>query len=193
MVLYSRIGDAILNAIVMFFRDVLSGSTYIIVSLICFILICLCIWKLFRRSIKSKKVREEYQASHVVIINENGVEEVIDISKPTIVSPNTSNVAANVVDASLTNTSAINVAFSNTSAPSVTNSTNLVNTIDNKPSNVVMINPMEVAAISSTMNLIGSEKVKDTSATLGTKQNTDTEVNNGDNAGTNVSVSNSNQ
>lgn len=137
-----------MEAIVTFFRDVLSGTLYVIVSIVCFILICICIWQLIRRNKKAKQVEEEFASSHVVMINANGEEETIEVSSsvsitqgssfmPNIISPTTS--VQNVV--------------TNSADIGTTNSLGMSSDSFNKP--VAVINPAEVAAVSSTMNVIG--------------------------------------
>ena len=49
-----------MDFIITFFRDILDGPVYIIVSIICGILICSCIGYLAERSLKKKQEKEKY-------------------------------------------------------------------------------------------------------------------------------------
>ena len=135
-----------MEAVIVFFRDILSGTLYVVVSIVCSVLILLCLFLLVKRSKKLKGKVEEYEQSHIVIINAKGEEETIEIGK-TSTSFNPSN--NDVVNMSAT-ASINNVPKSAVSTNSAVNSTI-------PPSkSVVTINPLEVASVSSTMNLIGS-------------------------------------
>ena len=136
-----------MEAIIVFFRDILSGTLYVVVSIVCSVLILLCLFLLVKRSKKLKGKVEEYEQSHIVIINAKGEEETIEIGK-TSTSFNPSN--NDVVNMSAT-ASINNVPKSVVSTNSAVNST-----IPPASKPVVTINPLEVASVSSTMNLIGS-------------------------------------
>ncbi len=84
-----------MNFIIKFFRDVLDGPLYIVVSIISGILICSCIGYLAEVSINKKKAKQQYDASHTTISNtqtsNNSVmlqpsENDLDQIKPTQVS-----------------------------------------------------------------------------------------------------------
>lgn len=154
-----------METIIVFFRDTLSGTLYVVVSIVCSILICLSLVLLVFRHRKAKAAVEKYEASHIVIINAKGEEETIEITPsasiknvmsgvPAILSSATSSVqnvpASSAVAA---------IAYPDSPVPSVPN---------NKP--VVMINPLEVAVISSSLNVSGMTSAQ--KSALGTS-NTD--------------------
>lgn len=143
-----------MEAIVVFLRDTLDGLTYVLVSVVCFILIIFCIWQLILRSKKKRAAHDEFLASHVVIINDKGQQEAIKIV-PSVAKSSTSTTV--------------------NSESSVSNVTALPQNNNVKP--VVMINPLEVAAVSSTMNIIASGSSLSTSkedSTNSVQGNTDT-------------------
>lgn len=148
-----------MESIIVFFRDMLDGTLYIVVSIVCFILILICIWQLIRRS-KEKKIAEEvFSASHVVIINGKGEKETVEIasSADSSVASSFPNINTDVHDIPVIG--AVNNVGS--AVPQVNN---------NKQ--VVMINPLEVASVSSTMNIIGAtsaqqEGLKDNTSVTG--------------------------
>lgn len=127
-----------MEAIVMFLRDTLDGLTYVLVSVVCFILIIFCIWQLILRSKKKRAAHDEFLASNVVIINDKGQHETIKI-------------VPSVAKSSISTT----VNSESRSVTTLPQSNNV------KP--VVMINPLEVAAVSSTMNIIASGSSLNTS------------------------------
>lgn len=127
-----------MEAIIVFLRDTLDGLTYVLVSVVCFILIIFCIWQLILRSKKKRAAHDEFLASNVVIINDKGQHETIKI-------------VPSVAKSSISTTV-------NSESRSVTT---LPQNNNVKP--VVMINPLEVAAVSSTMNIIASGSSLNTS------------------------------
>lgn len=129
-----------MEAIIVFLRDTLDGLTYVLVSVVCFILIIFCIWQLILRSKKKRAAHDEFLASNVVIINDKGQHETIKI-------------VPSVAKSSISTT--VN------SESSVSSVTTLPQNNNVKP--VVMINPLEVAAVSSTMNIIASGSSLNTS------------------------------
>lgn len=140
-----------METIIVFFRDTLSGTLYTVVSSVCFILICICIWQLFSRSRKTKVAEEKFAASHVVIINAKGEEETIEVSSSVPITKGMS-LLPEIMSSATTSphnipvTSAVpQIAYPDAPVPKVPN---------NKP--VVMINPLEVATISSTLNVVGA-------------------------------------
>lgn len=138
-----------MEAIVIFFRDVLSGTVYIIVSIVCFILICICVWQLIRRNRKAKEVEEQFASSHVVMINDKGEEETVEVSSSVPITRGVSGVTSILSSA----TTSMNNVPVNSAVMNVANSSGVDASTSSKP--VVMINPAEVAAISSTMNVVG--------------------------------------
>lgn len=139
-----------METVIVFFRDTLSGTLYIAVSIVCFILICICLWQLVSRNKKAKIAEEQFAASHIVIINAKGEQETVEIGPSVSVTRGMSGLPDIMSSAttSIHNVPAASavpeIAYPDGPIPKVPN---------NKP--VVMINPLEVAAISSTMNVIG--------------------------------------
>lgn len=131
-----------METIIVFFRDTLSGTLYAVVSIICVILICVCLWQLIRRNKKARMVADEYDASHMVVINEKGERETVEVKPSINLNPGIVSKSVSLNGASTINTSS--ASGTNMQVPKSTNS---------KP--VVMINPLEVANISSTMNVVG--------------------------------------
>lgn len=132
-----------METIIVFFRDTLDGTLYIVVSIVCFILILICIWQLIMRS-KNKKIADEaFSASHVVIINDRGEKETIEIASSAVSSATSSLPNINTQVHDILDIGAVN---------------NVVSTVPQVKNNkqVVMINPLEVASVSSTMNIIGA-------------------------------------
>lgn len=85
-----------MDFIVTFFRDVLDGPVYIIVSIICGILICSCIGYLAEQSLLKKRAIEEYKNSHAEVdsngntplnIHETDSQSSVDNSSNTISIP----------------------------------------------------------------------------------------------------------
>lgn len=58
-----------MDLIIGFFRDVLDGPLYIIVTIICVILICSCIGYLAEQSLNKKKKKKEYEETHATVSN----------------------------------------------------------------------------------------------------------------------------
>ncbi len=162
-----------MDTVIIFLRDTLSGTAYFIVSIICVILICICVWQLVQHNKKVKKTEEEFVASHVVLINDKGEEEIVEISSPTINISQTSSIY-NVQTIPVVNNTASDL-------PEVKELTTSA-----KP--VVMINPAEVAAISSTMNVIGSSSVKNVNSKENINNDTTNVVNTSQVVGNDASV-----
>lgn len=144
-----------METIIVFFRDTLSGTLYVVVSIVCSILICLSLFLLIFRHRKAKDAAEKYEASHIVIINAKGEEETIEITPSASIQNGMSGLPAIVSSAttSVQNVPASSavaaIAYPDAPAPEVPN---------NKP--VVMINPLEVAVISSSLNVSGVTSVQ---------------------------------
>ena len=146
-----------MEAVIVFFRDILSGTLYIVVSIVCFILILICLLLLIKRSKRLRVKVEEYEQSHIVIINAKGEEETIEIGK----SSANFNLSSNGV-ANMSATASINGV-----PKSVVSNNSMVNsTVPPVSKPVVTINPLEVASVSSTMNLIGSSNVQKNAVSL---------------------------
>lgn len=161
-----------MEAIIVFFRDTLSGTLYVVVSVVCSILILVCIWQLIKRNKKVKVAEEEFASSHIVMINAKGEEETVELTKPSLtpkVDTTVSSVASMSATASLHNvpvsSAVMNIASKTPTGPS-----------DNKP--VVTINPLEVAAVSSTMNVIGATSAQKTAMGTSNPESVSSSTNN---------------
>lgn len=62
-----------MDFVVTFFRDILDGPVYIIVSIISGILICSCIGYLAEQSLLKKKAIEDYKNSHAEVSKNEGL------------------------------------------------------------------------------------------------------------------------
>lgn len=65
-----------MDFIITFFRDILDGPLYIVVTVISVILICSCIGYLAEVSLNKKKAKKQYEASYASIDNVNQSQEV---------------------------------------------------------------------------------------------------------------------
>ena len=160
-----------------FFRDTLNGPLYYGVSLVCFILICICIYILRRIDLKEKKAEKEAISSRVVLLDTSGSNQTVEVSLNAVED------AGGQVLTNVTNVLAAQDIYSG----SVSNDTNssvvtkgVVDNIDStdvlaietpvvqdeevleeepvKPKAPVMINPDEVAMVSSTLNVMGTSE-----------------------------------
>ncbi len=80
-----------MDFIIGFFRDVLDGPLYIIVTVICSILICSCIGYLAEQSINKKKKQQEYDDTHATVSND-GNQQIQSVATQTPAEINTQNV-----------------------------------------------------------------------------------------------------
>lgn len=159
-----------------FFRDTLNGPLYYGVSLVCFILICICIYILRRIDLKEKKAEKEVISSRVVLIDPSGSNQSVEISLNAVEDVG-SQVLTNVTNVLAAQDIYSGSVSSDTNASMVTDGT-----IDNsggdevlaeeapvaqeevleeepaKPKLPIMINPDEVAMVSSTLNVMGTSE-----------------------------------
>lgn len=158
MLLYILGWGGKLKNVLVFFRDTLSGTTYTVVSLVCFILICVCIHYLRKKSLLEKKSEKERAASRVVLVDPTGSNKRIEVAL------NTNNVTGSVNNiptssaVDVTNVLSQNNIYSDNVSQTTAASVNASSTNVNEVKNVapVLINPMEVAQVSSTLNVIGA-------------------------------------
>ena len=80
MILYILGWGGKLKNVLVFFRDTLSGTTYTVVSLVCFILICICIHYLKKKSLLEKKNEKEEISSRVVLVDPTGSNKRIEVA-----------------------------------------------------------------------------------------------------------------
>lgn len=140
-----------METIIVFLRDILSGTLYIVVSIVSFILILVCIFQLVRHAKKKKIAREEFEASHIVVINDKGEKKMVEFT-PTVTKPLNTSVFSNPVSSPPSKTiNSVPISSTNTNASVTGSKENMQPT-----KSVVMINPAEVALVSSTMNIIGA-------------------------------------
>lgn len=161
MILYILGWGGKLKNVLVFFRDTLSGTTYTVVSLVCFILICICIHYLKKKSLLEKKNEKEEISSRVVLVDPTGSNKRIEVAlnnDNSSISNNNSNIP--VVGATdVTNVLVDNNIYSD----NISQNTNVVPepvspaiVSEEKGTKPVLINPMEVANVSSTLNVIGA-------------------------------------
>ena len=161
MILYILGWGGKLKNVLVFFRDTLSGTTYTVVSLVCFILICICIHYLKKKSLLEKKNEKEEISSRVVLVDPTGSNKRIEVALNngnSSISNNNSNIP--VVGA----TDVTNVlVYNNIYSDNISQNTNVVPepvspaiVSEEKGTKPVLINPMEVANVSSTLNVIGA-------------------------------------
>ena len=161
MILYILGWGGKLKNVLVFFRDTLSGTTYTVVSLVCFILICICIHYLKKKSLLEKKNEKEEISSRVVLVDPTGSNKRIEVAlnnDNSSISNNNTNIP--VVSATdVTNVLVDNNIYSD----NISQNTNVVPepvspaiVSEEKGTKPVLINPMEVANVSSTLNVIGS-------------------------------------
>lgn len=161
MILYILGWGGKLKNVLVFFRDTLSGTTYTVVSLVCFILICICIHYLKKKSLLEKKNEKEEISSRVVLVDPTGSNKRIEVAlnnDDSNISNNNSNIP--VVGATdVTNVLVDNNIYSD----NISQNTNVVpepvspaTVSEEKGTKPVLINPMEVANVSSTLNVIGA-------------------------------------
>lgn len=160
MLLYILGWGGKLKNVLVFFRDTLSGTTYTVVSLVCIVLIFVCIHYLRKKSLLEKKSEKERVASRVVLVDPTGSNKRIEVAINTNnnVTNNVNSVSSSsTVD--VTNVLAQNNIYSDTVSQTTVNApTNVSTTNINevKSAAPVLINPMEVAQVSSTLNVIGA-------------------------------------
>jgi len=181
-----------LRYVLAFFRDTLNGTTYFVVAFVCLILICFCIYILKRISLSEKELLKKEMESKVVLVDSSGCNGKIEVSLNDEVETGTQ---------TITNVTSVlaNQDIYSDNVTTDTLSTTSESTVEEKKEEVsekkapIMINPDEVALVSSDMNLIGSsEKIAtingSNSATLNVVSSVNTEnvnnISNDNNSGT---------
>ncbi len=139
--------------ILAFFRDTLSGTLYTIVSFVCLILILVCVYFLKKINAILKENAKKEAASKVVIVDPSGSNKRVEVSI------STSDVATDIpIDsmASVTSVLAAQDIYNSDDTVLAGNNSEDVIVEPKKESAPVLINPMEVAMVSSTLNVIGA-------------------------------------
>lgn len=143
-----------MRSILAFFRDTLSGTLYTIVSFVCLILIFVCVYFLKKINAIAKENAKKEAASKVVIVDPSGSNKRVEVSI------STNDVATDIPIDSMASVTSVLAAqdIYNSDAAILTNDTNGENVIvEPKKTNApTLINPMEVAMVSSTLNVIGA-------------------------------------
>lgn len=139
-----------------FFRDTLNGTTYFVVAFVCFILICFCIYILKKISLSEKELLKKEMESKVVLVDSSGGNGKIEVSLNDEVETGTQTIT------NVTSVLANQDIYSDSTvyeSPSVTTEDvpEVKEEITEKKA-PVMINPDEVAMVSSDMNIIGSSE-----------------------------------
>ena len=143
-----------MRSILAFFRDTLSGNIYTIVSLVCLFLILVCFYLLRKINAIEKEKEKKEAASKVVIVDPSGSNKRVEVN---IAS---SDVAADIpIDSMASVTSVLaaqDIYNSDDSVLASDTSTEDVIVEPKKENTPTLINPMEVAMVSSTLNVIGA-------------------------------------
>ena len=143
-----------MRSILAFFRDTLSGNIYTIVSLVCLFLILVCVYLLRKINAIEKEKEKKEAASKVVIVDPSGSNKRVEVN---IAS---SDVAADIpIDSMASVTSVLaaqDIYNSDDSVLASDTSTEDVIVEPKKENTPTLINPMEVAMVSSTLNVIGA-------------------------------------
>ena len=143
-----------MRSILAFFRDTLSGNIYTFVSFVCLFLILVCVYLLRKINAIEKEKEKKESASKVVIVDPSGSNKRVEVN---IAS---SDVATDIpIDSMASVTSVL-------AAQDIYNSDDAVLASDTSTEDVIvepkkentptLINPMEVAMVSSTLNVIGA-------------------------------------
>ena len=142
-----------MRSILAFFRDTLSGNIYTIVSLVCLFLILVCVYLLIKINAIEKEKEKKEAASKVVIVDPSGSNKRVEVN---IAS---SDVATDIpIDSMASVTSVLaaqDIYNSDDSVLASDTSTEDVIVEPKKENTPTLINPMEVAMVSSTLNVIG--------------------------------------
>ena len=143
-----------MRSILAFFRDTLSGNIYTIVSLVCLFLILVCVYLLRKINASEKEKEKKEAASKVVIVDPSGSNKRVEVN---IAS---SDVATDIpIDSMASVTSVLaaqDIYNSDDSVLASDTSTEDVIVEPKKENTPTLINPMEVAMVSSTLNVIGA-------------------------------------
>lgn len=143
-----------MRSILAFFRDTLSGNIYTIVSLVCLFLILVCVYLLIKINAIEKEKEKKEAASKVVIVDPSGSNKRVEVN---IAS---SDVATDIpIDSMASVTSVLaaqDIYNSDDSVLASDTSTEDVIVEPKKENTPTLINPMEVAMVSSTLNVIGA-------------------------------------
>ena len=143
-----------MRSILAFFRDTLSGNIYTIVSLVWLFLILVCVYLLRKINAIEKEKEKKEAASKVVIVDPSGSNKRVEVN---IAS---SDVATDIpIDSMASVTSVLaaqDIYNSDDSVLASDTSTEDVIVEPKKENTPTLINPMEVAMVSSTLNVIGA-------------------------------------
>lgn len=143
-----------MRSILAFFRDTLSGNIYTIVSLVYLFLILVCVYLLRKINAIEKEKEKKEAASKVVIVDPSGSNKRVEVN---IAS---SDVAADIPIDSMASVTSVLAAHdiynSDDSVLASDTSTEDVIVEPKKENTPTLINPMEVAMVSSTLNVIGA-------------------------------------
>ena len=152
-----------MEAIIVFFRDLLNGPLYTVVFIVCLILILVCISGIKKNILEVKEKKEKLAASRVVLLDSSGSGNKIevnlyDISSDVVVPtamdavvPNMGNFAEVSVPTALDAVVPSGMEVVEEPVNDVVESVPAVS----EPKKVVMIDPAMVAAASSTVNVVG--------------------------------------
>lgn len=145
-----------MKGILAFFRDTLIGNLYVAVSFVCIILICICIHLLLKRRKLQIKQQQLEDASKVVIVDPSGSNKRVEVNF-TLNNTNSEQFVSEPL--SVTSVLAAQDIYNDEADTSLMNGDTSLT--ENVPSNKkigtpIFINPMEVAEVSSTLNVFGA-------------------------------------
>ncbi len=144
-----------MKSILAFFRDTLIGDLYVAVSFVCTILICICIHLLLKRNKLQRKQKQLEDASKVVIVDPSGSNKRVEVN---FALNNTNSEQLVSEPLSVTSVLAAQDIYNDGADSSLINDdTSLKETVSSnkKVGTPILINPMEVAEVSSTLNVLG--------------------------------------
>lgn len=117
-----------MDIIITFFRDILDGYTYIIVSILSGILICSCIGYLAEVSINKKKNKKKYEESHAKVDNNQIINNDVlpndQIQQSVVIPQNSNQINTNYTDTMPLNNNSFASQNLNQTQPNIQNQIN---------------------------------------------------------------------
>lgn len=124
-----------MDIILTFFRDVLDGYTYIIVSIVSGILICSCIGYLAEVNINKQKLKKKYEESHTKIEDGNQTNTKVisneQLQQSVVVPQNSTQINTNYTNTTPLNSNTLTNQNINPTLSSIQNQSN--NTLGSNP------------------------------------------------------------
>lgn len=138
-----------MDIIITFFRDILDGYTYIIVSIVSGILICSCIGYLAEVNINNKKSKAKYEESHAKIEDSNQANTNMipneQLQQSVVIPQNSTQINTNYTDTTpLNSNTLINQNINPTQSSIQNQSNNILSSNPNIPNIPTVTNTVEV-------------------------------------------------